>query len=529
MARFRLTRIAPTEHGVHTFDHDVDIWTETDVAKTLSDRYALDSSRDSVMRIKGLAWTLGDGCDLGDGLYLDDSLVGIDEGAYYDFVSTPEVLYSFACFYKIALGTLELIFWDQTNDEEIETIILDDLDSWFSYECNITAPFRCVLIRVTFSQPSVHSSPFYIDNVSFNANVVLSDPDVYNRVPQRIGAFQQTLSGRRVYDLRAIHYAFELMWNYCDSLQYENFRVLLYSNELLYFDDGDVPPLTELDTVYDNDVYDYTGITNPSSTHKAYVSSSNLLPVAIGDFQTTEYSTANYQAIDDDDVNYKQTLGVTSGYYLYHKYLIKSSIIQADVQRFLVRVKAESDDTSLNNLDGCVLYAWDGTGWTELVRTTNNGLNYLEYTTAEQMIASKFVDVDDDYVRIILRSVGTYDGANALDLTVYFVEIEINEDLDNVIDLTHKAILDNATGDVISVKNLTTGLTLTLDTDYTIAVDRRSIITTGQTTGDIIEVVYNRYFEVLFSEIPEEWMGGDQATEITRKITITLKTLSESK
>jgi len=527
MPRFRLTRSAPTEHGVHTFVADGNIWEETDILKTLAERCITDQIRDSVMRIAGLTWTLADGYTLNDGLYLDDSPVGVAEGAYYDFVCTPEVLYSFACLYKIDLGTLDLIFWDVTNDVEIETVSLDDIGSWLSYECNITAPVDCVLVKVSFAQHDIHSGPFYIDNVSFNANTITSDPDSYKRTPKRIGAFHETLSGRRIYDLRCIHYDFVLGWNYIDSDQYESLRALLYSNELLYFDDGDVPSLVEADTVYDSAVYNYVGITNPSVTHIAYEDSSNLLPLAVDDFQSTEYTTGDYQAIDEDDVNNKSIVGVDSGYYLYHKFLIKSSIIQADVQRLSVIVKASSDDTSINNFDGCILYGWNGTGWTELTRSSNSNLNTLEYSTFEYLIARKLIDPDDGYIRLLLRSIGAYDGANVLDLKVYFVEVTVNEDLDSVIELSHKAILDSG-GDVISVINLTTGLTLVLDTDYTIAVDRRSVITTGQTTGDIIEVTYSRYFEVMFADIPEEWLGGNQGTEITRKIEITLKTLSQS-
>jgi len=529
MVRFRLTLTAPTEYGVQTFDNDPEVWTETNASKTETNRYTSDPIRDSVMRIKGVTWTLGDGYTLGDGMYLDDSPLGKNEGSYYEFVVTPAVVYAFSSLYKIEFGELELVFWDQTNGVEIDTVTLSDIGSWLSYETSITIPDECVLLWIKFLQSDdAHSGPFYIDNVSFNGNVILSDPDSYNRIPVRIGAFHQALSGRRIYDLRAIHYDFQLRWNYFDAVQYENFREVLYSNELLYFDDGDVPSLIESETIYDNDAYSFAGITNPSSTHKAYTDSSNNLPSVKDDFETTEYSTADYQAIGDDDDDYKETSDPATGYYLYHKFLVKSSILQADVQRFGITIKASSDDKSVANLDGCILYAWDGTGWMELVRSSNSSVNYLRYSTAEQMIASRFVDETDDYVRLLLRSVGSYDGSNSLDVTVYFVEVEINEDLDSIIQLSHKAILDDD-GDVISVRNLTTGITLVLDTDYTVSVDRRSITVMGQDSGDIIEVEYDRYFEVMFSSIPEEWLSGDQNTSINRRVEIDLHTLSESK
>jgi hypothetical protein len=109
------------------------------------------------------------------------------------------------------------------------------------------------------------------------------------------------------------------------------------------------------------------------------------------------------------------------------------------------------------------------------------------------------------------------------------VECEINEGLDLTVDLSHKAILDE-NEDVIWVKNLTQGTTLTLGTDYTIANDRRSVTVLGQASGDDIEVKYNRYFEVMFASIPEEWLGGEPYGEDrSRSVEIVLQTLSESK
>ena len=65
---------------------------------------------------------------------------------------------------------------------------------------------------------------------------------------------------------------------------------------------------------------------------------------------------------------------------------------------------------------------------------------------------------------------------------------------------------------------------LVLGTDYSIANDRRSITVWGQTSGDEIEVRFNRYFEVFFAGIPEEWFSGDEA----RRANVTLQTLSNS-
>ncbi len=528
MTRFRLTLTAPTEYNVQTFDTDYDIWTETDDLKTESTRYTSDPVRDSVMKVKGKIWNLGDQYTLGDDLYLDDSPIGRNEGVYQDFVVTPGVKYSFSCIYRVELDKVNLIFYDKTNEAPISEHELWG-SSWNSFETSIAIPNGCETLRIKFLQSdNPHSGPFYIDNLSLNGNVLLSDPDFYSRVPTRIGSFHQTLSGRRIYDLRAIHYDFKLRWNYFDTSQYENFREIFYSNELLYFDDGNVPPLVERETIYRSETYNYKDISYPSSTHKAYISCSNLLPSSIDDFEGTEFSTSDYQAISQDDDYYKEISEPSSGQYIYNKFLIKSSITEQEVQRLCVRVTAESNDNSTDNIDGCILYAWDGSNWVELTRSSNSSKNELRYSTVEPLIAKRFVSQSDGYIRLLLRSMNSRNGESNLNLRVYYIEVKINEDLDSVINLSHKAILDES-GDVIYVKNITKGSVLSLNIDYTISVDRRSIAVINQDPGDIIEVKYNRYFEVTFTSIPEEWLSGDLEGERTRRVEITLRTLSESK
>jgi hypothetical protein len=528
MTRFRLTLTAPTEYGVETFDNEHKIWEETEPLKTEAYRYISDSIRDSVMRIKGITWTLDDGYTLGDDLFLDDSPLGCGEGVYKDFSVISGVNYAFACLYRIEIGNLKLAFYDETHGVLISSTILTG-QSWKSYETSMVIPSGCNTLRVKFLQDDVaHSGPFYIDNVSLSGNVILSDPDSYRRIPKRIGAFHQTLNGKRIYDLRAIHYDFEMLWNYFGAEQYEKFREVFYTNELLYFDDGNVPPLIENETIYDNDIYNFSGMTSPSSIHKAYTSSSSNLPSAKDDFETTEYLTNEYQAVSVDDNNYKETSNPVSGCYLYHKFLIRSSINQSDVQRFRVKVIALGEDNSPINLDGYILYAWDGKNWVELLRCSNSAKNVQNYSTAEPIIARQFVDPTDNYVRLLLRSMNCSDGTNLLNLKTYYIEVEMNEDLDGIISLSHKAILDE-NGDVISVRNLSKGTKLALSTDYTIAIDRRSLTVFGQDSGDVIEVKYNRYFEVSFSSIPEEWLPGDMGNDRTRKVGIVLHTLSQSR
>jgi len=524
---FILTKIGPQEFDVNTFTTDGTLFTETTEAKTEVSRYTSDPERASVMKIRGTIIDLADVLTLAGGYYLDDSIDGKLEGGYYDYTVTPGVQYSFSMLYKIELGTLELILYDYSNTANIEVASLTS-SVWSSYEVNITIPDSCTTLRVKLLQSNaVHSSPYYIDNVSLNGNVLLTNPDTYRRIPEKSGLLHQTLSGRRVFDLNSIHYDFHLGWHYFSESQYEALRKVYYENEMLFFDDGDVPSLTESETIYDSDLYKYTGITNPSSTHIANTDSSASLPSAKTDFQTSEYATGDYTEISTEDATYVETTNPTATYYLYHKFRVLSAIHYHDVQRFRVNVVASSNDSSAQNIDGCILYAWDGSNWVELTRTTNDGINDLTYTTVEPVIASKFVDTADNYVRLLLRSLNTRQGTSALILRAYYVEVEINEDLDEVIELSHRAILDSL-GAVISVTNKTTGSVLALTTDYTVAADRRSITVIGQSAGDVISVVYNRYFETILTTLPEDWVHL-ASSDITRRVEITLRTLSQSK
>jgi len=531
MPQFSLFVLAPEEYAEETFSVDADIWAETDDTKTTASRYTDEvSPRDSVMKFIGDSWTFGDGITFGDGYYFGDSDDGKGEGVYKDFTVSPGTLVVFSCLYKVVIaGTLTITLYDQTNSADIITV--DKTDSSLTiYDTRITAPAGCETLRVKFLQKSTirRPGPFLLDNVNLNSSAIETDPDTYSRIPERVGSFHQTLGGRKVYDLRAIHYRLALRWNNFGKDVFDKFKDLLYGGQKLYFDDGEVPELIETDTVYDTEEIDFVGITNPSSTHIAYSDNGTALPSAEADYRTTEFSDGEYLAIDGDDSNYKETTDPDADKYLYHKFLFESSISSADVQRLRVKVSMLGNDSSPQNLDGGVLYIWNGTNWAEIGRVTNSAKSEINWSTTDENIAQTLVDSVDDYVRLLLRSRNRRIGANALSLRTYFAECEINEGLDLVIELSHKAILDDD-DDVTSVRNLIQGTTLVLDTDYTISSDRAEITVSGQSSGDEIEVSFDRYFEVMFANLPEEWLSGDPASDRERAAEIILETVSEIK
>ncbi len=531
MPYFSLFLIAPEAYGVHEFATDGSIWSETDDTKTTASRNTDEATpRASVMQFTGKSFTLGDGITLGDGYFFGDSDDGKGEGVYYDFTVVPGGLISFTCLFKVQYGaTLTIIVYDQSNTATIETVDKTD-SSWTSYTYIGTVPDGCTTIRIKFLQKSTsrRTGPYLIDNVAFNASAIASDPDRYQRIPEVIGSLKETLDGSRIFDSTGIHHTLVLGWNYVNKSMLDDLMTLFFSDEVLYFTDGEVPPLIESENVYETITENYVGITNPSSTNIAYSDESASLPSAVDDFNSNEISTANYQAIDADDANNVSTTFSDVGYYGYHRYEIKSDVSSGDAQRLRVNIAAQITDDSAQNIDGAVLYIWDSVDekWVEIARHSSSAKTYMIYSTANANLAQRYIDANDDYVRLLLRSRATQVADSDITVKTFFAEVEVNENLDLVINLSHKAILDDS-DDLIWVKNLTTGSTLTLTTHYTISNDQREVTIIGQSSGDEIEVKYNRYFEVKFINLPEDWHPGDPGNDRYRECEVRLRTLEK--
>ncbi len=454
------------------------MWSETDNSKTTASRYTGDGVRASVMQFIGNSWELGDGVTLGDGNYLGQSADGKGEGVYKDYTVTAGNLYTFSALHRVGHSDayLTIQIYDQSNDESISSVNVN-ATSWTTRSERITAPFGCSTIRVKFLQKSdvAYTGPFFVDNVALNESGIVYDPDDYSYAPEVIGAYFQTLGGRRVHDQRGIHYDFLLRWEYLEKAQVDLLRAMFTQGETIYFDDSEVPYLTESEVVSDTAEEDYVGVTNPSSTNKAYTDNSSSLPSAEGDFDSTEYSTAGYGKIDGDDANYHQTTNPTAGNYLYHRFDFDGGIARASVNRFRVLVKASCDDASPDNIDGCILYAWNDVdaGWVEVARSSSSAKTSLAYSTAESDVAQSYIDSSTQRVKLLLRSVASRTSGQNLTLRTYYAELELNEGLDLTVDLSHRAVLTSS--DVIYVKNLTQSITMKNLVEYEIASDRRSI------------------------------------------------------
>lgn len=490
-----LTLRAPDSYNLNSFNTQYDLFSATNSNRTTVSLYSDDAG--SYMLIKGKTWTLGSGYKLGAGLYLDDSPVGVNEGAYRNYVCNNNSIYVITFSYKTILGGLIIRIVDSKSRVLLNDTIMSS--NWYSYEATFNTGEDSDNFNIYFLQTETHSSPYIIDDLSVNPNYLLTNPDSYRRILERGSTIHTTISGKRIQDFFTNQYTFKLSWNFFDKEHYDNLVKLFNSGEILYLDDGEVPRVITRRYIHNKDIYNYYNITKPSSTNVAYYSISNNLPSSKSDFETNEFTTEMYTFIGSDDDNYAQTISSNTGYYCYNKFVFKLSDI--NVQQLSFRIKYSCSDSSSAGLNGVMLYVWDGISWksifTDLMCDVKDHVIVFNHP-----LTSSIID-QEGKVYFVIRSMSSNHGAS-VDLKIYYLLLETNVSFYNIVDLDHRAVLDR-NNDVIYVKNLTTNSILDIGVDYNISADRRSVNVINQPSGSLIEVCYDRYFEVFIEELPDSW------------------------
>lgn len=507
MPQMRLTLMKPDETDVELFDYDTDVWTVLDAGSTV-DRYTGDADRTSVMRFTPSA---------------------ADDGVYKDFtVVANETIHVTYFVLGAATRTMGIIFDDVTNGVEISNAVGSTTDAnWNFFTFEVTAPAGCTTIRVSLIHRSGTAAAYLIDNFAFNESSILpgNQPRSYVPDPEKVGGIKMALVGDRIEHVIARHRRFPLVFNVMTEVEHDRLLAQFNSSDTLYFDDGNVPQLIETGTIYTNATYNFVGITNPSGTHKAWTDSGSALPSAEGDYETSEWSTANYEAADVDDTNHVETTDPATDAYLYHKYRMISAVTGTDVRRLRIKIVALSDDSGPLDHDGVVVYAWNGSAWAELTRTTNDAKNDIEWTTVKASVAQDFVD-GSGQVQILVRSRGVKDSAQSLSLRTYFVEVEVNDGLALTITPTHRVYFDQDTNNLV-VKNKTQGTTLSSgDPGYTFNEETSVITINSQSTNDVIEITYDRMFEVRIIYMPERRLFDDTSGNPMHQPYIVLETIT---
>jgi len=439
----------------------------------------------------------------GKGVYQDVTGLTVDEVHVVEFD------------YKIdATQEIDWVIYDQTNGANIATGTLDAAANWLGFYREVTTPAACVTIRLFLRAGTATSVAFYIDNIGCRGNVIKEDAEstAYNRSFTRQSNIHTTERGVIVEDSSLSRMLFPLHWNYLTDTQFASLIKFGRSRNTSYFNDGNIPQLVINQQVYVETQYTYSGITNPSGTHVAYYDTDVALPNAEGDFETTEFSTANYGAVDGNDSNSVDTsITAVSNVkkYIYHKFIIdisgEYSVIDA-IQRFKIKYVGECDDLSGNDVNGVVVYAWNGSNWMRIGESTSKDKTTIDYSTDEPVQAQDFIDIGDQTVAILVRSRGHKGSDGNLTLKSYYISVWVNQDMGSGVKLLSETRLDSG-GDVVSVENLTDDTTLTLGTHYEIGDGLDNIKAMSETAGDLIKVTYNPRMKVTqAASLSDQWI-----------------------
>lgn len=499
------------------YDYEVDQWTAEGGATITTFRYQEDADHPACMRV--ISDTDG-------------------KGVYYELTVNSGVKYAVEFAYKNAASQeIDYVIYDQTNGANIETGTLHKT-IWSNLYTEVTIPATCTTVRIFLRAGTANDVAFYVDDVLMQGNVIAFDPEHLTggyRVSYPFTSNMHTMEdGSNVVDRKAPHFRANLEFTRLSPSEFTRILDFARSGKIGYFDDGDIPQMTDCATLYDETGYNFTGISNGSATHVATYATDNDLPNDEDDFDTdgtpagTEFSTANYNVLDDDDGNSVDTSVTSIGHHGYHKFRFNVTEYGAvdKIQSIAITYKGTGNDSSGYSNDGLVLMAWNGTNWVKIAESITKDKQTLAFTFTKPEQAQDFVDVSNGYIYLLVRTRGIKTASYALTLKSYYVEVTVNENLDLTIELSNKAVLDS--GDVVSVKNLTQGTTLTLTTHYTIGDARDTIIldSGAVTGGDSVEVKYDQYHPVRCANaIPEERYPGPDPADIGRRVALVLESV----
>ena len=457
------------------------------------------------------------------------------KGGYFDvtdLTAESEHVVEFA--YKIS-ATMEIdwVIYDQTNGANIATGTLDQTADWYGFYRQVDTPANCVTIRLFLRAGTASGTVFYIDDIGCRGNVFLEDAEStsYARQFQQGGNVHQLQKGNAVKDTTPGRMAFPLHWEYLTNTQFAKVQSFVRAGDVSYFDDGNLPQCAVLQNVYLETQYTLAGLTNPSAGSAAYYDTGTALPNAEGDFETTEFSTANYQAADADDANSVDTAITVAGdvkKYVYHKFVLDISGeygVADAIQRMKVKYVGECDDASGNDVDGVVLYVWNASTWMRIGETTSADKTTIDYITDEPVQAQDFVEISNQEITILARSRGQKGSDGNLTMKSYYISVWVNQDMGSGVTLPQPFTLDGS-GDVVSVENLTDDTTLTLDTDYVIGDGLDNLKAMSETAGDLIKVSYNPRLRVAArGPASDHWHRTGTPTTPPRRVRLTLQSL----
>ena len=451
------------------------------------------------------------------------------EGVYHDITVEGGIEYRFEFDYYMptAAKEIDFIVYDQTNGAPISTGTLTYTQQWFGHYESVDTPATCTTVRLFF-RPGENSMDYYLDRVRFQGNLIEFDAERgYSRPFPDQRNVHNKINGSVTVDRTGRRFAATMHFEPLSAARYDKIMKAVRSSSASFWDDGDLPQMVNIQTLYPNTDYDYIGVTNPSAGSAAYYDSSASLPAASGDFEATEFSTANYQVVDGYGApTVDTTLSVAADIkkYIYHKYVIDVSgeySAITDIRGIWIRYWGEGEDLSDNGLDGLIMYAWNGSTWMRLQKGVGPGEQLLFYSVTEPAQAQDFVDIASGEVQVLIRTLGQKGSTGNLTLKSNYIQVKVNKDVRNDIILTHKAQLDGG-ADVVSVENLTTGSGLTLGTHYKIGDGLNKITALSPGAGQRVKVTYIPQLEVNLGTVNDDWLPTGTPTTPPRRLSLTL-------
>ena len=454
-------------------------------------------------------------------------------GAFQLFTIEPGVKYVWEAEYHSA-HTVVFEIADVTNSGLVlqRNECAPSTPHWSNFYTTETFAANCTQARLYIQASAAATHILYVDNVTFQGNALLQDPAIgqspYSYTDESQRHIMQDGSVRIDRVPRRIN--IELNFPVLSHDQFTRLQEFVNDGQETWFDDQIVPNGVDYGTLYIEAEDDYTDTAN----NKAYTAGAQTLPAWATLFESGKYgavvcSATNYAAMAVDDSNYAYAFCVNTNDYEFHKFTIDLTELTSlsEVQSLDVLYKGSSTFTE-GEQNGVKLYLWDGYTWTEVDSAYSSEKSTLNFYTSKPSLAQRFIFESGGnlYIKALVRTANKANACtNASILWSYYFRTIVNENLSTTITLKDKAVLSSV-NDVVSVKNLTDGTVLALGTNYRIGEDRQSVVVSGETVGDEIEVNYARYWHVIPTGFSENRISALDATEPERSVTLTLEGIS---
>lgn len=408
---------------------------------------------------------------------------GVTAGGAEAYVSQviPGVQYVFEASYRATTDNIwRANVYDVVNGATIWTATTLHQSTWANLYKPVTTPANCSVVRISFKKVS-GTNAIRLDDVFFQGNLLLRDPDDYSMDFPQIAVQRRTAGGRRVQDVAARHVTFNM--GFPDTTATAMARLIqgIKNNNPAYLDDGNALVITNYGTIFASKTYNLSGVSQGGGGATAFRTQTTAnRPIASDAVESTEVANSQYVAMATNN-NAAATFPIAgNSKYQYGK--IKLGVTDyattTEVKSITLTVKGSAEDLSANDTDGVELFAWDKTQWAKLDTSRNASKQTLTFTSNNKEIARRFVDTANNRIYLIQKTRGTKDVGASLYMKIFYAQVTVNDGYSQKIALTNK-VVPSASGGVVEVRNQSTKKVLRNRLDYQLNEDRDSINVRG--------------------------------------------------